>query len=342
MKLSIALCTYNGEKYLPEQLKSYVKQTRRPDQLIVCDDQSTDNTIPVLEAFARTAPFEVRIHRNEQQLGVAGNFSRVVQLCDGDIIFFSDQDDVWMPTKLARIATVFEQHPEVGAVFTDAEVVDQNLRPRPYSLWEAIKFTPELQQQFLRDKARDILVRRTCATGATLAFRAKYVKVITPIPKQFSNDEWTVLLLTLLDNSVSFLPDRLIKYRQHSHNTIGLEWALRQETLSTVSSRLVKATFKGRTSTRYRTFSSLVTRFQMIRDRLLQQDLVPRPNESLSLLDDIIAHYRQRAEMPSNRLYRFPQVVAEFLNFRYFRYANGTRSFIRDIVEKDGPSYIHS
>lgn len=99
---SIALCTFNGQRYLPAQLDSFLAQTRPPDELIVCDDGSTDDTPRLVEAYAAQAPFPVRFHRNAVNLGVVQNFGQAIDRCQGDWIFLSDQDDLWMPEKLAR------------------------------------------------------------------------------------------------------------------------------------------------------------------------------------------------------------------------------------------------
>jgi len=92
--ISIALCTYNGEAYLSDQLASIVKQTQQPDELIACDDGSTDNTLQILDQFSGEAPFPVRVYLNQQRLGPTKNFEKAISLCSGDFIFLSDQDDV--------------------------------------------------------------------------------------------------------------------------------------------------------------------------------------------------------------------------------------------------------
>src|SRR4029079_17285220 len=98
----------NGARFLPEQLRSIAAQTRPPDELIVCDDRSTDETAQVIEAFAATAPFPVRLVRNEERLGSTRNFERAVSLCDGSLIALADQDDSWHPEKLARLQATAE------------------------------------------------------------------------------------------------------------------------------------------------------------------------------------------------------------------------------------------
>jgi glycosyltransferase involved in cell wall biosynthesis len=100
LRLSIALATYNGEPYLAEQLESFATQRRRPDELVVCDDASTDATAAIVERFSYAAPFAVRLEVNATRLGCAGNFARALSLCTGDVLFLSDQDDVWLADKL--------------------------------------------------------------------------------------------------------------------------------------------------------------------------------------------------------------------------------------------------
>lgn len=100
MKMSIAMATYNGARYLREQLDSFAAQTRLPDELVVCDDGSSDDTLNILEEFARTAPFQVRIFRNDVNLGYAQNFARALERCVGDLVFLSDHDNVWFEDKI--------------------------------------------------------------------------------------------------------------------------------------------------------------------------------------------------------------------------------------------------
>ena len=124
--ISVAMCTYNGSRFLAEQLKSIAEQTLLPCELIVCDDGSTDSTSEIVRIFAEAAPFPVRFIRNEQTLGSTNNFAKAVCLCRGDAIALCDQDDVWRKDKLERMAEVLDGEPEVGGVFSDASLVDEN------------------------------------------------------------------------------------------------------------------------------------------------------------------------------------------------------------------------
>src|ERR1700760_33370 len=95
------MATYNGGKYLGEQLRSLAEQTVLPDELVICDDQSSDSTAAVVESFAASSPFPVRFIRNEQRLGYYENFMKAAGLCTSEYIAFCDQDDVWLSEKLA-------------------------------------------------------------------------------------------------------------------------------------------------------------------------------------------------------------------------------------------------
>src|SRR5437879_6214343 len=129
MRLSIAMCTYNGARFLKEQLDSIASQTCSPDEVIVCDDHSSDGTVQVIERFASGAPFPVKLQVNETNLGSTKNFEKAIGLCQGEVIALADQDDVWSSIKLERLIAAFESDPNLGLVFSDAQLVDECLLP---------------------------------------------------------------------------------------------------------------------------------------------------------------------------------------------------------------------
>jgi len=103
MKISVAMCTYNGSRFLENQLNSIGAQEVQPFELVICDDGSTDSTVQIIEAFRETVSFPVHLHRNSTNLGSTRNFQEAIELCRGDIIALCDQDDYWLPPQNNRI-----------------------------------------------------------------------------------------------------------------------------------------------------------------------------------------------------------------------------------------------
>lgn len=127
MKISIAMATYNGARYLQAQLDSFTSQSRQPDELVITDDGSSDGTLDIVKAYANQAPFEVRWSVNETTLGYAGNFNAAMSGVSGDLVFLSDQDDVWFPEKLEVMAASAEDSKEALLLMNDAVLTDANL-----------------------------------------------------------------------------------------------------------------------------------------------------------------------------------------------------------------------
>ncbi|MFM6913357.1 MAG: glycosyltransferase, partial [Aquirufa sp.] len=149
-KRSVALCTYNGAEFLSKQLESIKQQTMPIHEMVVCDDGSSDETLAILERFSKQVTFPVIVHRNPENLGSSKNFEQCLKLCQGDLIFLCDQDDVWMPEKVERIVQYLEEHPEHEAVFSNATMIDQAGFPTGKTSFEQIEFTNEVQSQWLQ------------------------------------------------------------------------------------------------------------------------------------------------------------------------------------------------
>ncbi len=219
-RLSVALCTYNGGRFLPAQLDSLLAQTRQPDELVACDDGSTDQTLSLLDDFARRAPFAVRVVRNEARLGATKNFEKAIGLCSGEVIATSDQDDVWLPEKLAATLAALDRTPRCGLAFTDAEVVEEDLRPRGHSMWDAIQFRPPARRQVRDGRTFEVLLRQWVVTGATMMFRAELRPHVLPIPPGWMHDGWTALMISAMA-PVAMVERRTVLYRQHAAQQIG-------------------------------------------------------------------------------------------------------------------------
>lgn len=204
-KISIAMATYNGERYLAEQLASFASQTLLPDELVVCDDGSSDATWEILTRFSESAPFTVRLFRNEVNLGCARNFARVLELAQGEIIFLSDQDDYWFPEKLQAVIAVFESSDEIWVVTNDQELADARLRPSGITTFG----------QFDAARYSGSYFSVACCT----AIRASMKSIYLPLPDGVvSHDGWLHDLGEFLGVRQCLL--KVLQYhRRHDRNT---------------------------------------------------------------------------------------------------------------------------
>jgi glycosyltransferase involved in cell wall biosynthesis len=319
LTISIALCTFNGEKYLQEQLDSFLRQTRLPDELVVCDDGSRDGTVALLEAFAAQAPFPVRRFINPENLGISKNFEKALSLCTGDLIALSDQDDVWLPQKLFAFEKVFVEQPQVGAVVCNAAVVDENLQPLGYSMWEVIGFTPQMQKQFAQGSAAPLIIQGVGFCGATMAIHSQVKTVILPIPPFCPHDSWVSVMVSIV-NKIALLPAELNQYRQHQKQYCGLEIGNLAKKISLSKSVSKKDYYELRA----RMFAEALARLTAYPQSTIDQSI-------LTLIKDKIIHLRVRAKMPDSRIRRFPVVLREAMTGRYHRFSNGWISILKDL-----------
>ncbi len=332
MKISVAMCTYNGARYLREQLQSIAAQTRPPDELVICDDQSADATREIISHFAASASFPVHLHANDQNLGSTKNFERAIGLCAGDIIALADQDDVWLPEKLRRIEECFEREPAVGLVFTDAEVVDEDLKPLGYRLWQSVGFDEAARRLVTSGRVLDVLLPGWTVTGATMAFRAGFRNLVLEIPTDLAliHDGWIALLIASVAR-VSFIDAPLIKYRQHARQQIGAKE--RQDEVAVAG--LDGAREALRRANSYDEMIAIGTRAQQ---RLAELSDAYQSKDALAKLEQRLKHLRARANLPPGKLSRARCVLRELLSRRYHLYSNGVYSAVKDLVAQDRPA----
>ena len=220
--ISVAICTYNGARYLREQLESIAGQTVLPAELVVCDDGSVDMTLEIAADFARTAPFEVRIYRNQVKLGPTKNFEQATLLCRGEFIALCDQDDWWDPKKLDVQADILGAT-DAGGVFCNGLLMDNRSRLIGGSLWESISFRKGggFSKVANREEAISILLRGNVVTGATIMFRSHLRDRLLPFPEEWIHDGWLAWMLVLHSRLVA-CSDALIHYRVHASQQVGV------------------------------------------------------------------------------------------------------------------------
>ena len=317
IRISIALCTCNGEHFLAEQLDSLASQNYLPAELVVCDDASDDGTYFLLQGFADSAPFPVRLFRNPQRLGIGANFEQAILRCTGDIIALCDQDDVWLPNKLALFAEMFAMG--MDWVCCEAEVSDSNLHSLGYTLWQRVGFN-HIERELAREgRLFDVLIKHFVVGGATLAFKSQARERLLPIPHGWLYDAWISAILAVT-GKVGLEETPLQRYRQHSSNALGaLQRGLLHEARAAVA--LDKHAY----------YAEEIARWNVLAIRLEE---LGAPETVRGQVNAKIAHLRRRAALPGNRLARLPVVTAEILNGGYARYARNWGSIALDLLVK--------
>lgn len=316
--VSVALCTFDGERFVEAQLRSIAAQSRVPDEIVVCDDGSNDATVEVVGRFAEDSSIPVVLRTNETRLGPARNFGRAISLASGDVIALSDQDDAWVPSKLSRLEAVLDSNPEAGLVFSDADLVDAHLRPTGRTLWQSIGFTRREQDRVIGGLAFEALMRQNFVGGLTLAFRSRYRDEVLPVPDGALHDLWIASVIAALA-PVAFVPETLVLYRQHERNHVGLPldgWR------NQVADRRA----------RHRSYGDELVHHEFLRDRLTKLDPNRVPARHLRALSRKIAHHQVRSSLQDSRISRVVPVSRELVTGHYNHYSRGLRSAGFDLV----------
>lgn len=323
MKISVGMCTYNGADFLSDQLESILAQSRPPDEIVVCDDGSTDETQSLLKQFAATSPVPISLHFNEKNLGSVRNFEKAINLCTGDVIALSDQDDVWRADKLHRTEDAFRTAPKAGLVFSDAEIVDEDLKSLERRMWDDIGFDAHKRKLVRLGRALEVLITGWTVTGATMAFRSEFVKLSLPIPDGIAmiHDGWIALTVATVADVV-MIEEPLIKYRQHGKQQIGAP-----ERKPEAEEPNVMQAFRRRNNS-----ADLYKILETLEQRLVSQSASYDTRNALSFVSDYSFHLNVRANLPQNRLNRLPRILRELMTRRYHEYANGFKSAAKDLV----------
>jgi glycosyltransferase involved in cell wall biosynthesis len=315
------MCTYNGVRFLDDQLASLASQQRKPDELVICDDCSIDSTVAILRQFADRAPFPVHIYQNTARLGSTKNFEQAIRLCQGDIIALCDQDDIWDSRKINLTEECFLKNHHVDLVFTDAEVVDEAANPLGYNLWSTLKFDMALQRRIKSNDAFVLLSEKQIVTGATMAFRAKFRDLVLPIPLDIPliHDGWIALIISFVGN-VDIIARPMIKYRQHQSQQLGAP----TNDLSEVPTGIIER------ANRRNSFAEEIKKLEAAHERIQSHKDQFEPKHEV-YLEGRLRHMQQRVETSQGKLAGIPLAFGELVRGRYHRYSNGFYSFAKDI-----------
>lgn len=209
MRISIAIATCNGQRYLMEQLESFDKQALRPDEIVVSDDDSDDRTLDLVSRFKSKTNIRIVINKNRSRLGYSKNFQAALQLTTGDLVFLSDQDDVWFPNKISTIVQCAREHPDKNLFINEVMLTDRDLKPTGFTKLALLQ--------------RDGLGILEHGMGCATAVRRRLLDLLLPFPEGLhGHDNWINTFAEILDSRY-YQPEVLQFYRRHGSATSGIQ-----------------------------------------------------------------------------------------------------------------------
>jgi glycosyltransferase involved in cell wall biosynthesis len=320
MKVSVAMCVYNGALYVGEQLKSIMNQATKVHEVIVIDDFSSDNTYEKCLSLLGNDCQSYRVFRNSHNLGFTSNFQKAISLCTGDLIFISDQDDVWLENKVTVLVDYFTRYPEIACLTHDGELVDERLRK------SGLTKNNQIRNGYGRKKF--------VITGCLTALRKEYLEFILPVPTfVIGHDTWLTYIFELFPRRFKLIDDCLQLVRRHSENTSN--WVInstspvnRIHVLAEQVKTLKNSAYKDRESMNNELTRRLAS-VKNVTDLFDQQEV----ETALKILESekIAIHKRVQLTEISNSSKRKLKAV-QLLFGGYYRHFNGFPSFLRDLL----------
>lgn len=313
------MCTFNGQPFVAPQIMSLLNQTRRADQIVIHDDQSTDQTLETLDRFARSH-HEIELHQHDLNVGVRGNFQSAIAKCDGDVIFLCDQDDCWEPTKLERMTEVMKAKPEIGFVFSDAIRMGGSGETLRRSLWDSlsVRLGQAELTRFRETGGFECLLKSYFVTGCTMAFQSRFIPLVLPIPANWMHDAWIAICIAAVSSGYP-VAEKLVRYRQHDSQQLGeRRRSLWQQ--YKVASKMDLSFFEAR-----------LDAFRTLQHRLKAQTAFSTPERNQQLLQAKIEFLESRCAM-RRRSFRLGGVAKQFRAGNYRRFAEGWKAAALDLL----------
>lgn len=318
--VSVALCTYNGERFVRAQLESILSQTYPVTEVVIGDDGSQDGTLEVVRdtIAALHAEATVRIAFVDRVGGVVPNFERTLRVCTGSLIALSDQDDVWQPDRVRLAVERFDANPRLDLLASDAAIIDGDGSRTGATLWGQLLVSEDERTKITAGRGFEALIRRNIVTGATAMLRRDLLDVALPLPPSWVHDEW-LAILAAARGGLEVCAEHLIEYRVHGGNQIGVAEPTLRRRLGQVfaprGDRLERLAVRT---------SDLVERLDVIDS--------PANTRELARLKQVFED--RRAAYPASRLRRPGPVFANARGGLYRRLSSqGTRDVVRDLLQ---------
>lgn len=218
--IDILLATYNGEKYIKEQIESILNQTYKNIKLIISDDCSKDSTSKILKEYEKKDD-RIKLYIQQENLGVVKNIEFLLKKVENKYYMLSDQDDVWLPQKVEKSLEKLKQE-NADLVFGDLEVVDKDLKTIYPSFGDFMLLNKKINKYINSNKLNYLY---NCVTGCTILAKKETIEKIIPLPqksKYLIHDHWIGLMVSIY-GKVAYIPEKYIKYRQHGNNQVGTD-----------------------------------------------------------------------------------------------------------------------
>jgi len=312
-KTSVIVCTYNGQSYLTEQLESLLKQDILPDEIIIIDDASKDDSWKLIVEFKNSNIHAcIRTYKNDKNIGFVANFSQAALLATNEIVFFCDQDDVWSENKVSTITQLFTNDPLLTCVHTNADVVNEHLESSGKDLFTALKIDKHEMRAMQAGDYFEVLIRRNVVTGATMVIRRDMLIKSLPIPPGWIHDEW-ISIFNSTAGKVALQNKNLIKYRIHDKNTLGLG-----EKNSNLKNLLIRDSVKH-------FYSARISKLTELRDRGIAD------TGQSQYLESYLSHLKWRLLISTSPLpKKILPIVSKIIDGSYKKFSRGMFSAIRD------------
>jgi glycosyltransferase involved in cell wall biosynthesis len=316
--IAVAMSVFNGELYLPEQLRSLAAQALAPSVVVVRDDASSDGSVALLREFARTAPFPVELLEGSKRLGAARSFELAIEHCQADAIALCDQDDIWAPAKLERLAGLLATNSQAGLAVTDGHLLHEGRRVG--RVWAAFGAdAPALRDP--RTATRALVA--PSIPGCSMAVSAALLHIVLPFPAELGDtntgighDGWIVALASALTD-VASTSEPLFDYRLHDGQAVGLTG------LKARRGR-IRARFRGETDRPG--ITERLRAAELVLERVTQH----AENDSTRQLAQLLAHLRLRTSLPAGQMARWRRTWPEYRCGRYTEFSSGVLSFLSD------------
>lgn len=326
MKISVVIGTCHGEEYIAEQLLSLFHQTLPPYEILIGDDSGDSKTVDEINRVKCQFSGDLRIICNPpESRGIIRNYLNLAKKAKGDIIFFADQDDFWLPEKIEKMTEAFQTQPEKMVVVCNSEVTDQDLVSQKELLLDRTpafyRFASRLERGDW-ESFREIFMQKFNFSAHNMAMKKEIRDLFVEMPEDYLFHDIWLAQISSLAGKLFYLDEVLTLYRQHGNNASGPLIRRRNKVRDWVS------LFSHSTSEIEETWTRLNTII-----RITEKYLTFFPEENMNKLKDLAGYYRRRIELHKKNLCSRLWIIIQ-LRGDYFRYGLGFRSLIRDLFIK--------